>query len=95
MNEIWIVAIGGFFLFGLLPAVHGFTSYQEKKLKLQREIALGASAELKAVVAGLRDETTRLRERVAVLERLATDDDRKLSAEIERLERPMRVSPVS
>lgn len=77
-----------------MPLIIGFFSYKEKELKLKRDLALGASAEMKAELASMRDETTRLRERVAVLERLATDDDRRLSSEIERLGGP-RLKPVS
>src|SRR5262245_31510563 len=42
-------------------------------------------AETKAKVAEMQATIDRLLERVAVLEKLATDDDRRLAAEIERL----------
>lgn len=69
----------------VMPLIIGFFSYKEKELKLKRELAIGASAEMKAELAAMRDETARLRERVAVLERLATDDDRRLADQISRL----------
>ena len=42
---------------------------------------------LERIVAETAAETARLRERVQVLEKLVTDDDRKLADEIERLRR--------
>ncbi len=84
-EEFWIVAIGGFFLFGVMPAVIGFFSYQEKKLKLQRDQIKLGGAEVSTQLAATLVELERMRERMAVLERLVTDDDRRLSAEIGRL----------
>lgn len=43
---------------------------------------------LKAVVADMHSEMTRLKDRVAVLERLATSEERRVAAEIDRLGRP-------
>jgi hypothetical protein len=40
------------------------------------------------VDSALREEVSQLRARVAVLEELATDGDRKLAGDIERLRRP-------
>lgn len=80
VQEILIVAIGSFFLFVAMPTIISIASYKEKKLKLQRDLA-------KAGGEGMRAELDQLRERVRVLERLATDDDRKLAGEIERLRR--------
>ncbi len=53
---------------------------QKMKLDMMRE-ARGSDAANGEVMA----ELHRLKERVAVLERLMTDDDRKLAGEIERL----------
>jgi hypothetical protein len=78
MQEILIVAIGSFFLFAVMPAVIALGSYHEKKLKVQRDIAQAGGAEMRA-------EIESLRERVAVLERLATSEDLRLAGEIERL----------
>jgi hypothetical protein len=78
MQEILIVAIGSFFLFVAMPAVIALGSYHEKKLKVQRDIAEAGGAEVRA-------ELESLRERVAVLERLATSEDLRLAGEIERL----------
>jgi len=78
IQEILIVAIGSFFLFVAMPIVIGISSYQEKKLKLQRELARSGGEDMRA---GLEH----LRERVAVLERLATSEDVRLAGDIERL----------
>jgi hypothetical protein len=78
LQEILIVAIGSFFLFAVMPAVVALGSYHEKKLKLQRDLAQAGGHETRA-------EIESLRERVAVLERLATSEDRRLAGEIERL----------
>ena len=78
MQEVLIVTIGSFFLFVAMPAVIGIASYQEKKLKLQRDIAISGGEDMRA-------EIESLRERVAVLERLATSEDLRLAGEIERL----------
>ena len=45
------------------------------------------AAELKALVADMHGDVMKLQDRVKVLERLATDGDRNLAAEIERLSR--------
>ena len=78
IQEILIVAIGSFFLFVAMPTVISISSYQEKKLKLQRELARSGGDETRA-------ELEQLRERVAVLERLATSEDVRLAGDIERL----------
>lgn len=79
-QEIIIVAIGSFFLFVAMPTIISIASYKEKKLKLQRDLAKAGGAEM-------REELESLRERVAVLERLATSEDRRLATEINRLQR--------
>jgi hypothetical protein len=78
IQEILIVAIGSFALFVAMPAVIGFSDYKIKKLKLERELARSGGDEMRA-------EVESLRERVAVLERLATSEDLRLAGEIERL----------
>ena len=78
MQEIVIVSIGSFCLFVLMPTIISISSYQEKKLKLQRDLAQAGGHEMRA-------EIESLRERVAVLERLATSEDLRLAGEIERL----------
>jgi cell division protein FtsB len=79
-QQIVIVAIGCFSLFIAGPLIWAVSSYQEKKLKLQRDLAEAGGAETHA-------ELERLRKRVAVLERLVTDDDRRLAGDIDQLRR--------
>jgi hypothetical protein len=66
--------------------VNGFLRSQKMKLEMMREERVSGASE--AEVMG---ELQRLKERVAVLERLATDSDRKLSGEIDRLRDDRRV----
>jgi cell division protein FtsB len=61
-----------------LPAIIGYFSLQEKKVKLQQKLAEQNGGDM-------RRELDELRERVKVLERLVTDDDRRVSREIDRL----------
>jgi hypothetical protein len=67
-----------------LVAVIGSMWLKAQKMKLEMMRESGASS-------AVQDETARelqkLKDRVAVLERLLTDDDRKLAGEIERLRR--------
>ncbi len=80
LTEIVIVSIFCFSLFIAGPLIWSVFSYQEKKLKLQLELAVSGGEEV-------RSELARLRERVAVLERLATSEDLRLAGEIEQLRR--------
>lgn len=59
----------------------------EAKLKAGVTDSQQQNKALEAIVAETQAEVSRLKERVIVLERLATDDDRKLADEIERLRR--------
>lgn len=79
-GEFFIAVFGAACLFIFMPAIISYSIYQEKKLKLQRELARSGGAEVKA-------EVEDLRVRVAVLERLVTDSDRHLAGEIDRLAR--------
>ena len=55
---------------------------QKMKLDMMRETRTSSASEEEMM-----RELTKLKDRVAVLEKLATDDDRKLSGEIDRLRR--------
>lgn len=59
-------------------------AHEEKRLALK---ATGGAdfQRMEQVLAATQTEVNTLRERVQVLERLATDDDRKLASDIERL----------
>lgn len=79
-EEFFIAVFGAACVFIFMPAIISYSIFQEKKLKLQRELAKSGGAEMKA-------EVEDLRVRVAVLERLVTDGDRSLASEIDRLAR--------
>lgn len=76
--EVMFVALAG--IFGTLWIIRTGVRHEERKLELKR-----GGGERDAVVDQLAGEVQRLRDRVAVLEKLATDDDRKLADEISRL----------
>lgn len=86
------MAIGVFeFLLGA-AIVGGIASTLTSKHNLERERikARGVSSDVdnvNGVVGDLHHEVGRLKERVQVLEKLVTDDDRRLSDEINRLRR--------
>ena len=72
-----------------LVAIIGGLSMQRLKMKLEagQAEATGQAAQLAAELALTRADVARLQDRVNVLERLATDGDRKLATDIERLRR--------
>lgn len=65
---------------------------QAERLRAKGGLGMEEMARLQHVVTQTSAELARLRERVQVLEKLVTDDDRKLADEIERL-RKDRPSP--
>lgn len=56
-----------------------------EKQRLRIKAASGEAEELKALIGDMHAEINKLKDRVRVLERLATDGDRNLASEIERL----------
>jgi hypothetical protein len=88
------MAIGVFeFLLGAV-IVGGVASTLTSKHNLERErikaraVAAGDDSNaMHGVVGGLHQDVARLKARVQVLEKLVTDDDRRLSDEIARLRR--------
>jgi hypothetical protein len=68
---------------GIIAVLGGiYIKSQKLKLEIAREERVSGASSAEA-----QNEVQRLKDRVAVLERLLTDDDRKLAAEIERLGR--------
>jgi hypothetical protein len=64
-------------------------SYKAKLASEQAKSGLnGDVARLEQILAETQTEMARLRERVQVLERLATDEDRRVASEISRLGQP-------
>jgi hypothetical protein len=60
---------------------------ERDKIRAGRREAEGHAAELGGVVEELHKDVAKLKDRVRVLEKLVTDDDRRLSDEIDRLKR--------
>lgn len=60
---------------------------ERDKIRAGRREAEGEAAELGGVVAELHKDVAKLKDRVRVIEKLVTDDDRRLSDEISRLGR--------
>lgn len=79
------IAIGSASILGIVLAG---IKHEETKIKLS---AGGAAAD--AANAGLAAEMARLRDRVAVLEKLVLDEDRRLASDIEDLRRRDHANP--
>jgi hypothetical protein len=85
----------GFFEFALGVIVIGSVAgiiqqgikLERDKVRAGRREAEGDAAELGGIVSDLHKDVARLKDRVRVLEKLVTDDDRRLADEIERLRR--------
>lgn len=80
-EEIAVIVVAG--LVFTFMVIRTTIRHEERKLALKAEGA--APAHLEQVVASMQTEMTRLRDRVNVLEKLVTDDDRRLAEEISRL----------
>jgi hypothetical protein len=81
--EVALVAIAGM---GTFIAMLGFGSkMQAEKLRAKNGLGAEETVRLQRIVEETSAEVLRLRERVQVLEKLVTDDDRKLADEINRL----------
>jgi hypothetical protein len=81
MNGDLSIVLGlGVMLFFLFTTIRMGLAHEERKLRIKQ----GAAAPDPGVAAA-HMEIALLKERVQVLEKLVTDDDRKLAHEIERL----------
>ncbi len=76
------VIVGG--ISGVLTSKHNL---ERERIKARSAASGEESEAAQGMVGDLHHEVARLKQRVQVLERLVTDDDRKLSDEIERLRR--------
>ncbi|HEY7799010.1 MAG TPA: hypothetical protein VIA80_09615 [Hyphomonadaceae bacterium] len=63
------------------------TAMQTGKSRAGARAMAAENEEMRALIGNLHGEVSKLRDRVRVLERLATDGDRNLATEIERLRR--------
>lgn len=70
--------------------VHGGMRIEREKQKTLRRSLDGEGDQLRGVVGELHQDVAKLKDRVRVLEKLVTDDDRRLADEIERLRREPR-----
>ena len=61
-----------------------------ERTKVRAKALSGENEEQRGLINEMHSEIVKLRDRVNVLERLATDEDRKLASEIERLRRDDR-----
>jgi hypothetical protein len=81
--EVMFVAITG--IIATLYVIRMGMKHEERKIALKEKLAGGGSERVDAILAETQKEVAQLRERVQVLEKLVTDDDRRLASEIERL----------
>jgi hypothetical protein len=81
-TEVMFVAIAGMGTFLLM--IHIIAKSETEKARAQSAGSEDTEG-MKRLLADNSAEISRLRARVEVLERLATDEDRKLSGEIDRL----------
>jgi hypothetical protein len=79
---VGITTVGGIITNGM--------EVEKRRLKLKAGQADGEVEALKNLVADMHGEMSVLKDRVRVLERIATDGDRNLASEIERLRREDR-----
>lgn len=85
--EVLAVAIVvgiGIVLAATIQIIRMGLAHEEKRMALKAGV--GDAARLEQIVAANAAEMAKLRQRVEVLERLATDDERRLSREISGLE---------
>lgn len=87
-TEVMLVAIAGMGTFLLMIYIIAKSETDKARAKAAGD---GDSAAIKAALADNAAEISRLRNRVQVLERLATDGDHKLAGEIDRLRTEERV----
>lgn len=90
MDPGWIVitaavSLGIIFSF-VLQIVRMSLAHEEKRLALAA--GAGDASRLEQIVAANEAEMAKLRQRIEVLERLATDDQRRLEREISSLRAP-------
>lgn len=87
-TEVMIVIIAS--IVGTLMMIHMINKATIEHTRA-KAAASGDAEGMKRLLEDNVAEITRLRSRVEVLERLATDEDRKLSSDIERLRSEQRV----
>jgi hypothetical protein len=76
--------VAAIFFMGMFSVMGGVLNmrHEERKMKIKAEIDAKAEA---AINLDVHAELARVKDRLAVLERLATDEDRRLAGDISRL----------
>lgn len=67
--------------------ITGGIKLERDKVRASKRGADGETDQLRGIVGDLHQDVAKLKDRVRVLEKLVTDDDRRLADEIERLRR--------
>ncbi len=80
-------ALGVIVIGTISSVVHGGMKIEREKQKTARRELDNGGDQIRGVVGSIHEDVAKLKERVRVLEKLVTDDDRRLADEIERLRR--------
>jgi len=67
--------------------ITGGMKIEREKIRARSRGVDGDAEQLRGIVGDLHQDVAKLKDRVRVLEKLVTDDDRRLADEIERLRR--------
>lgn len=86
--DFWVFIIVIVSIGWLGTIIQGGMKIARAKVRVQEAEAASGGVAAQGVAADMQNEIARLKERVATLEKLVTDDDRRLADEIERLRRP-------
>lgn len=81
----WEFLLGVILIGSISGVITGGMKLEKQRLRIKAQSS--EADELKALISDMHGEISKLKQRVQVLERLVTDDDRKLAADIERLRR--------
>jgi hypothetical protein len=80
-------ALGVIVIGSITGVIGGKNKLERERIKAKRRGYDDETEQLHGVVGGLHEDVAKLKDRVRVLEKLVTDDDRRLSDEIDRLRR--------
>ncbi len=89
MMTMIVVVVAIILVFSLVITMMAF-KHEEKRMSLIRAPQVDTTR-IEQELAATQAEVSKLRARVQVLEKLVTDDDRKLAGEIERLRSEERI----
>lgn len=85
--NIFEMIIGIVLIGSISGIVHQGIKLERDKVRAGRREVDGETDQIRGVVGSIHEDVAKLKERVRVLEKLVTDDDRRLADEIERLRR--------